>query len=89
MEINDKYLSHLLANPYHMKKKKINNNIFTIDHELLMLLNKKFNYELMEDNIPLLFEKIEKILFEIHRLNIIHDIVNNLVDNTIKEVINE
>tara|TARA_B100002051_G_C16742699_1_gene645332 strand:- start:2564 stop:2833 length:270 start_codon:yes stop_codon:yes gene_type:complete len=89
MNINDKYLSHLLANPYHMKKKKKEEKLFIIDNEILLLLKKKYNYEITDNDIPLIFEKIEKILVTIHQTNIIHDVVNNLIDNTINNILNE
>jgi hypothetical protein len=88
MNINDKFLSHLLANPHHMKKKKKEDDLPIINDEILLLLKKKYNYEITDNDIPLIFEKIEKILFTIHQTNIINDVVNNLIKTTINNTLN-
>ena len=86
--LDDEYLTYLLANPYHMKQKKIVDFKNIIEDEIILLLKKKYKYEIKTHNIPLLFEKIEKILIIIHQSNIIDDVVNDLIKTTINNTLN-
>jgi hypothetical protein len=86
--LDDKYLTYLLANPYHMKQKNKQNFEKKIDNEIIILLKEKYKYEIKKNNMPIIFEKIEKILIIIHQSNIIDDVVNDLIKTTINNTLN-
>jgi len=77
-------LSHLLANPYFMKKKSTNNYDAELQNDLMMILNKLFpEYRVNDFDPNIIFEKIEKICMDLY----IDKITNNIIDNIIIEII--
>ena len=68
---------HLLANPYHIKKRK---NLFvhpTLDDEILRLIQKKFpNLKIIKEDYTKFIVKIENILIDIIIENHLEDIIN-------------
>ena len=53
-----------------------------------LLLKEKYKYEIKKNNVPIIFEKIEKMLVSINQSNIIDDVVNNLIKTTINNTLN-
>ena len=67
---------HLLANPYHIKKKKIYIEP-SLDDEILRLIQKKFpNLKILEEDYTLFILKIENLLTDIIIENHINHIIN-------------
>tara|TARA_B100000575_G_scaffold290300_2_gene293720 strand:- start:347 stop:628 length:282 start_codon:yes stop_codon:yes gene_type:complete len=69
---------HLLANPYHIKKRK---NLYiqpTIDDEIVRLIQKKFpRLKILEEDYSIFIVKIENLLIDI------------IIENHLKTIINE
>lgn len=75
--MNDEY--QLLANPCHLKKKKINND--NLDSQIFSLLGKKYpEYKINEKDYHLILKKIEFILVD--------TTISNTVEYTIESIIN-
>ena len=84
--MEDKNFYHLLVNPYKFDRKKKVDKENTLEKSLILLLKKLYpNYEIEEKDTDLILNNIEDILFNINKINLI----NNLVDDIIKSVINE
>ena len=73
---------YLIANPMKKKKTYVYENI---DEDLLILLQKKFKkYSIDEDDYILLCNKIEDELNEIKLNKFVHNFVNNIFDEVLK-----
>jgi len=80
----DELLCYLISNPYktNRTKRKIN----YVDEEIYKLIIKKYpKYIINRDDLNLIFEYLDKKLIEINKKNLI----NELVENTINQVIDE
>ena len=68
---------HLLANPYHIKKRK---NLYiqpTIDDEIVRLIQKKFpRLKILEEDYSIFIVKIENLLIDIIIENHLETIIN-------------
>ena len=68
---------HLLANPYHIKKRK---NLYiqpTIDDEIIRLIQKKFTrLKILEEDYSIFIVKIENLLIDIIIENHLETIIN-------------
>ena len=81
---NDDLLCYLISNPY--KTNRTRRKINYVDDEIYKLIIKKYpKYIIDRDDLNLIFEYLEKKLIEINRKNLI----NELVENTINQVIDE
>ena len=76
MDKDDITLSHLLANPIYIKRQ--NNIQYSIDNEIIKLLNKKFEVELTPENYTKIIIKIENLLVDLEVENIINRIVDKI-----------
>ena len=76
MDKDDITLSHLLANPIYIKRQ--NNIQYSIDNEIIKLLNKKFEVELNQENYTKIIIKIENLLLDLEVENIINRIVDKI-----------
>ncbi|MBE18052.1 MAG: hypothetical protein CMH79_04740 [Nitrospinae bacterium] len=85
MSFDDSY--HLLANPFHLKKKEKKIDIYPIiDDNIFNILHKKYPGIVVNDNDkPLILEKIESILIE----NTSKNIINSLIDKVLFDQENE
>ena len=80
--MNDNY--QLLANPHHLKKKKIEDS--DLDSRLFLLLSKKFpENKINKKDYTTILKKIEFILVE----NTIHNTVQDTIDSIINYVLDE
>ena len=80
----DDLLCYLISNPY--KTNRSRRKINYVDDEIYKLIIKKYpKYIIDRDDLNLIFEYLEKKLIEINRKNLI----NELVENTINQVIDE
>ena len=80
----DELLCYLISNPYktNRTKRKIN----YVYEEIYKLIIKKYpKYIINRDDLNLIFEYLDKKLIEINKKNLI----NELVENTINQVIDE
>jgi hypothetical protein len=81
---NDDLLCYLISNPY--KTNRTRRKINYVNDEIYKLIIKKYpKYIINRDDLNLIFEYLEKKLIEINRKNLI----NELVENTINQVIDE
>ena len=76
MNRDDITLSHLLANPFYIKKS--NNIQYSVDSEIKKLLTKKFEVELTQENYEKIIIKIEKFLLELEVKNTIDRIIDKV-----------
>jgi len=80
----DDLLCYLISNPY--KTNRTRRKINYLDDEIYKLIIKKYpKYIINYDDLNLIFEYLDKKLIEINRKNLI----NELVENTINQVIDE
>jgi len=80
MQNNDLYL---LANPNHIKKKKIK---YSIDDSLFSLLQRKFpQCKITKDDYKINIGKIEKLFIETSNSNIIEGYLNEIIQSVINE----
>ena len=80
----DELLCYLISNPY--KTNRTRRKINYVDDEIYKLIIKKYpKYIINYDDLNLIFEYLEKKLIEINKINLI----NELVENTINQVIDE
>ena len=80
----DELLCYLISNPY--KTNRTRRKINYVDDEIYKLIIKKYpKYIINRDDLNLIFEYLDKKLIEINRKNLI----NELVENTINQVIDE
>ena len=80
----DDLLCYLISNPY--KTNRSRRKINYVDDEIYKLIIKKYpKYIIDRDDLNLIFEYLDKKLIEINRKNLI----NELVENTINQVIDE
>jgi len=75
----DNELTYLLANPYHLKRKNKNEDLF---HDLFLLLKKIYkNYDLNDNDETLIIQKIEILILD----NFIDKFVNSIIQEVIHE----
>ena len=80
----DDLLCYLISNPY--KTNRTRRKINYVDEEIYKLIIKKYpKYIINYDDLNLIFEYLDKKLIEINKKNLI----NELVENTINQVIDE
>ena len=86
MERDNETFSHLLANPYHCKKKDITK---TIDESIIELLQKKFtNIEIKSQDYYNNLSKIENIFIENHQNKIIQSKIDDIITDVIYSLSN-
>ena len=82
----DKNFYHLLVNPYKVNRNKKVVKENNLENSLILLLKKLYpKYEIEDKDKDMILNNIEDILFNINKINLI----NNFVDDIIKSVINE
>ena len=80
----DDLLCYLISNPY--KTNRTIRKINYVDDEIYKLIIKKYpKYIINYDDLNLIFEYLDKKLIEIN----IKNLINELVENTINQVIDE
>ena len=80
--MSDNY--QLLANPYHLKKKKIEKN--DLDSEIFLLLGKKFpENKIDKKDYRTILKKIEFILVETTISNTVQDTVDSIINYVLDE----
>ena len=78
----DELLCYLISNPY--KTNRTIRKINYVDDEIYKLIIKKYpKYIINYDDLNLIFEYLDKKLIEIN----IKNLINELVENTIKQVL--
>ena len=74
---------YLLANPNHYFRKP--SKVNSIDDNLIILLSKKFNLKITEDNYEKNITKIETLFTDFYIDNIVKKVVDELIELTINE----
>ena len=74
MDKDEITLSHLLANPIHIRRSNQYN--YSIDDEIIKLLEKKFELKIDKRNCQKIITKIEKIIIELE----VEPILNLIID---------
>jgi hypothetical protein len=78
---------HLLANPTHIKKKKVlkaDDFNKELDEDIIQLLKKRFDGIYLTDNdTSYILEKIETFIFDISNKNIIKEILNSIINSIV------
>ena len=74
---------YLLANPNHYFRKPL--TVSSVDDNLIILLSKKFDFQLTKDNYEKNISKIEKIFRDTYIDNIVQKLVNELIEYTLNE----
>ena len=75
MDKDEITLSHLLANPIHIRR--LNQNNYSIDNEIIRLLENKFEVKIEKENYHKIITKIEKMVIELQ----VEPILNRIIDN--------
>ena len=84
MEDNNN-LYHLLVNPYKVNRNKKVIKETTIDDILINILKKKYHkYTLSDKDYDNIINNLDKLVLDLD----IKNLINNIVDNTIEELIN-
>ena len=84
MEDNNN-LYHLLVNPYKVNRNKKVIKETTIDDILINILKKKYHeYSLSDKDYDNIINNLDKLVLDLD----IKNLINNLVDNVVKESIN-
>ena len=83
--MEDKDLYHLLVNPYKINRNKKVVKEKTIDDILINILKKKYHeYSLSDKDYDNIINNLDKLVLDLD----IKNLINNFVDNVVKESIN-
>jgi len=87
MDNDDMLMCRLIANPYVINRDN-NNKIKFIDKEMYNLLCKKYpDFIIYYDDLNLIYEVLNKKIEEIHRINLINELIENTINGAIDRAI--